>query len=212
MWLDLGLKGAIRVLFLFSCFVLQSLPWWVLSQASHCGQAPTPSSAVTSWQALGKEEESFSRAARSMSLPTSDSDWPLCPSCPPAPCQLKCGALVRPGPWTPPESHGPQMMVLCESLSVSGDFMLPNSADKETGWVKQGPARSPPGGFRKANQPGSHMCGSIFHVTVRPIPSFCLHCCCFILSPRFSFFPTKSLWSETFLWNTKPEYATSMPG
>ena len=52
----------------------------VLSQASHHGQASTPSSAVTSWQALGKEEESFSGAARSMSLPTFDSDWPLCPS------------------------------------------------------------------------------------------------------------------------------------
>lgn len=86
MWLDLGLKEAIRVLFLFSCFALQSLPWWVLSQASCCGQAPTPSSAVTSWQALGKEEESFSRAARSMSLPTFDSNWPLCPSLkPPSP-------------------------------------------------------------------------------------------------------------------------------
>lgn len=142
--------------------MLRSLPCLVLSQASHCGQAPSPSSAVTSWQALGKEEESFSRAARSMSLPTFDSDWLLCPSLKHPRCRLRCGTLVRPGPWTPPESHGPQMMVLCESLPVSGDFMLPNNADKGTGWVKQDPARSPPAGFREADQPGSHMYGSIF--------------------------------------------------
>ena len=191
MWLDLGLKDAIRVPFLFSCFAFCCLPCFVLSQASHRGQAPTPSSAGTSWQALGKEEESFSRAARSMSLPTFDSDWPLCPSLKPLPCQLKCGTLVRPGSWTPPESRGPQMMVLCESLPVSRDFMLPNNADKGTGWVKQDPAPSPPGGFREANQPGSHMYGSFFHVTLRPIPSFCLHCCCFILSPPFFFFPSQ---------------------
>ena len=75
-----GLEGSCESAFLSSCFVLRSLPCLVLSQASHCGQAPSPSSAVTSWQALGKEEESFSRAARSMSLPTFDSDWLLCPS------------------------------------------------------------------------------------------------------------------------------------
>lgn len=59
MWLDLGLKEAVRVPFLSSCFVLLFSSMSCLVSGFRCGEAPSPSSAVASWQALGKEEELF---------------------------------------------------------------------------------------------------------------------------------------------------------